>query len=354
MKEKLTLKAIADFLNAEVDGDVNTVITGIAGIKEAQEGDITFLENQKYFSLLETTKASAIIVSKDFQSWPAGSKTVLRTENPSLAFSRIIPLLYPASQQHPRGIHPTAVIAKSARIAKDVAIGAHTIVGENVTIGPGSIIYGNCYIGDTVTIGTKALIYPMVTLREKTSLGERVIIHSGTVVGSDGFGYTSVQGTQEKIPQVGVVVIEDDVEIGSNVTIDRARFDKTLIGEGTKIDNLVQIAHNVKIGKHCIIIAQAGISGSTVIEDNVIIAGQAGLVGHITVGEGATIAAQAGVTKSVATGTTVSGYPARPHDQAKRVNACVQKLPQLYQVIDELKQRIDSLEAALALKEKKQ
>lgn len=348
---KLTVRAIAEFLNAEILGDGTLVITGIAGIKEAKKGDITFLENPKYSSLVESTAASAIIVGKGLAiDGTRPGRSLVLTENPSLAFSRVISFLCPVTVPHPRGIHPTAIIARSAKIGKNAAIGAYTIIGDAAAIGENAIIYGHCFIGDAVSIGKDTLLYPAVTVRERVSIGERVIIHSGAVIGSDGFGFIPVKGKQEKIPQVGTVVLEDDVEIGSNVTVARARFDKTVIGQGTKIDNLVQIAHNVRVGKNCIVIAQAGISGSTVIEDNVIIAGQAGLVGHITVGTGATIAAQAGVTKSVPQGITVSGYPARPHDHAKRINACIQRLPELYKTIGTLEKKVQELERALQQK----
>jgi len=208
----------------------------------------------------------------------------------------------------------------------------------------GSVIYSGCYIGRNVCIGKNCLIYPHVTIRERVEIGNRVIIHSGAVIGSDGFGFAMVRGVQKKILQIGIVLIEDDVEIGANVTIDRARFDKTIIGQGTKVDNLVQIAHNVITGENCIIVAQAGISGSTVLGDGVILAGQAGLVGHIHIGDKAIIAAQAGVTKSVSPGIKVSGYPAKPHEIARRVNACVQNLPNLYKKIKALEDKIIELE----------
>lgn len=345
--EKITVQKITEFLHARLEGNSTTVITGIAGIQEAAAGDITFLENQKYTPLLATTKASAVIVAKDFEGGQKPDLAIIKTENPSLAFSRVVSLLYPDLHKHPQGIHPSAVIDRTATLEKNVAVGAHTIISKNARVGDNAVIYGNCFIGDNAIIGGDALIYPTVTIRENCSLGKRVTVHSGTVIGSDGFGYASVKGIHHKIPQVGTVVIEDDVEIGANVTIDRARFDTTIIGQGTKIDNLVQIAHNVKIGKNCLIIAQAGISGSTVVEDNVIIAGQAGIVGHITIGERSIIAAQAGVTKSVPKGITVSGYPARPHDSAKRVNACVQRLPELCATINALEKKIQALEEAI-------
>ena len=342
---KHTLGEIARLVNGELVGDPDVVVTGISGIKEAQEGDITFLANSKYLCLLSHTKASAIITAKDVDN--SVSKPVIKTDNPSLAFSKIVGLVAEDKARHPKGLHETAVISKSAKLGKNVAVGAFTIIEDNVTIEDNTVIYGGCYIGAGAKIGENCLVYPHVSIREDIQIGSRVIVHCGTVIGSDGFGFAAVEGMQEKIPQIGTVVVEDDVEIGANVTIDRARFDKTIIGKGTKIDNLVQIAHNVVVGPNCIIVAQAGISGSTVVGKNVIVAGQAGIVGHVTLGDGSIIAAQAGVTKSVAAGDKVSGYPARSHTAATRVNACVQKLPELYKKIKCLEEKIEELQEKL-------
>lgn len=338
---KLTLKEIAALVDGELSGDPAIIITGISGIKESQKGDITFLANSKYTGLMKTTKASAVITSRDIKDCP---KPQIKTDNPSLAFSKVVDAVVDRTLRHPKGIHPAAVISSAAKLGKDVGVGAGAIIEDGVCIGDNSVIYGNCYIGHNTKIGKNCLIYPNVTIRERIEIGNRVIVHSGAVIGCDGFGFAMVEGgAQEKIPQIGIVVVEDDVEIGANVTIDRARFDKTVIGRGTKIDNLVQIAHNVIIGENCIIVAQAGISGSTVLGRQVTLAGQAGLVGHIHVGDAAVVAAQAGVTKSIPPNTMVSGYPARRHDIARRVNACVQKLPGLYKRIDILEKKIEQL-----------
>ena len=341
---KFTLKEIAHLVGGEVVGDPDIIITGISGITEAKDGDITFLANSKYSALAKTTEATAIITSReDIET----TKSVIKTDDPSMAFTKVVKLAASGNIKHPQGIHPTAIIASGANIAKDAAIGAYVIIAEGVEIGQGTIIYGGCYLGERTKVGKDCLIYPHVTFREQTEVGSRVIIHSGTVIGSDGFGFAMVEGSQEKIPQIGIVSIGDDVEIGANVTIDRARFNKTLIGKGTKIDNLVQIAHNVVTGEHCIIVAQAGISGSTILGKEVILAGQAGIVGHIRIGDKAIVAAQAGVTKSVAAGAKVSGYPAKPHETALRVNACLQRLPELYKKIKELEKKVERLEGDL-------
>jgi UDP-3-O-[3-hydroxymyristoyl] glucosamine N-acyltransferase len=336
-----TLKEIARITGGEIVGDANTLITGISGIREAEAGDLTFLSNPKYAPLLDSTRASAIITSRQIDCL---AKPIIRTDNPSLAFAKVISAFSPQEASRPRGVHKTAIVAKKAKLGKGVAVGAYCVIEDGVSVGDNTVIYPGCFIGHSAKIGKNGLVYPNVTLRERVIIGDRVIIHSGTVIGSDGFGFVNVDGEHRKIPQVGIVEICDDVEIGSCVTIDRARFDKTVIGRGTKIDNLVQIAHNVVVGENSLIVSQAGISGSTVIGNNVIIAGQAGLVGHITIGDGAVLAAQAGITKSVPPNTMVSGYPARPHEKAKIINACVQNLPKLYQELKELKKKIEELE----------
>lgn len=341
------LRDIAQHLNGQVQGDKDVVITGISGIKEAQPGDITFVANVKYFPLIETTKASAIIAPKEIK---APGKNLVLVDNPSLAFAKIAAFVLGEQKHFVKGVHPTAIVASDAKIGKNVAIGAYTVVESKAVIGDDTIIYNGCFVGHETVVGTHSLIYPNVVIRERITIGERAIIHSGTVIGSDGFGFAEVEGIHHKIPQVGTVVIEDDVEIGANVAIDRARFDKTFIGQGTKIDNLVQIAHNVVIGRNCIIVSQAGISGSVEIKDGAILAGQAGIAGHLTIGEGAVVAAQAGVTKSIPAHTFVSGYPAKPHDRAKKVNAALQRLPEYIKTINELKSKIAVLEEKLKKK----
>ncbi len=339
-----TLKEIAQLIDGEVVGNENAVITGISGIREAEDGDLTFLANSRYLNLLDVTKAAAVITSREITS---ASKPIIRTDNPSLAFAKLISLLLPAEQNHPSGIHPAAVIGKNVKLGRDIALQPYVVIDDEAEIGDRTIIYCGGYLGRRAKIGNDCLVYPNVTIREKVQIGDRVIIHSGTVIGSDGFGFITVNGAHHKIPQVGTVVIEDDVEIGANVTIDRARFGKTIIGRGTKIDNLVQIAHNVVVGENSIIIAQAGISGSTTIGKNVTIAGQAGLVGHITIGDNAVLAAQAGVTKSVPPNTCVSGYPAKPHEEAKRLNAFVSRLPEIAEELKRLQEKVNQLESKL-------
>ena len=339
---QMTVADIVRLIQGELVGDGQIRITGCAGLKEAKEGDISFLANAKYEPLAKETKASVVIVPRQM-SLPG--KTVIRVDHPSFAFSSIInhlskdapPLINP-------GVHPTAIIASDVVLPKDIAIGPYVVIESKAVIGEGTKIYAHSYIGHGSKVGSQCLIYAHVTLREHVSVGNRVIIHSGAVIGSDGYGYVTVDGKHMKIPQIGTVIIEDDVEIGANVTIDRARFDKTVVGEGTKIDNLVHIAHNVIIGKHCLIVAQVGISGSTLIGNHVILAGQAGIVGHLTIGDGAVVAAQSGVSKSLKAGAQVFGSPAQPLRDAFKNNAHIQRLDHYVATIQDLKRRIEELE----------
>jgi len=335
------LKEIADLLGAEIIGDPNVTITGIAGIKEAKKGDITFISNSRYLHFINETKASAVIASQRIENL---SKPIIKTNNPSLAFAKIVSLFHPAREISNKEVHPSAILGKDVKLGKDISIGPYVVIEDGVKIGDRCIIYSGVYIGYETTIGQNCVIYSNVSIREENSIGNRVIIHNGAVIGSDGFGYNSIKGLHYKIPQVGYVVIEDDVEIGANVTIDRARLDKTIIGRGTKIDNLVHIAHNVITGENCIIVAQVGISGSTTIGNNVTLAGQSGLSGHIKIGDNVIVGGQAGVTKSVSSNAFVSGYPARPHKQATVINAHIQRLPQLNKAVSGLKARLDRIE----------
>ncbi|MEW5894287.1 MAG: UDP-3-O-(3-hydroxymyristoyl)glucosamine N-acyltransferase [Candidatus Omnitrophota bacterium] len=341
-----SLVEIAEYLGGEIVGDGGMVIRGFAGIQEAKSGDLTFLSNPKYVSLLGETQASAILVSSKEKIQT--DKTIVRVDNPSLAFSRVLSLFVEKSPETFAGIHPTAVISEAARISDNVTVGPHAVIESGVKIGEGSSIGAGVFIGFGTCIGENCLIYPNVTIRERNIIGNRVIIHSGTVIGSDGFGYVTEQGIHEKIPQIGIVEIQDDVEIGANVAVDRARFDKTFIGRGTKIDNLVQIAHNVRIGKNCIIVSQVGISGSTTIEDYVVLGGQVGVAGHLTIGAGTMVAAKSGIPSSVPPRSILFGSPAQPHMQAKRMSAALIKLPEYIHVIRKLEKKVEELERKIA------
>ena len=338
-----TLKEVANIIDGEIIGDENIIVTGICGIKEAQEGDLTFIANSRYLPLMGQTRASAIITSMDVKAAP---KAIIRTENPSLAFAKMVSLLAPNDIRRPKGIHPTAVIGDKVKIGKNVAIDPYVVLEDNVEIKDNTILYAGVYVGHHTKVGKDCIIYPYVIIRESVTIGNKVVIHGGTVIGSDGFGFSTVQGVHHRIPQIGTVIIEDDVEIGANVTIDRARFDKTIIKKGTKIDNLVQIAHNVSIGENSIIVAQSGISGSANIGKNVTIAGQSGVIGHVSIGDNVVVAAQSGVTKSIPSNTCVSGYPAKPHILAKKIHAFTQNLPSLFKKVKQLEEEIEKLKSA--------
>ena len=335
------LEDLARLVGGEIIGGRDIEITGVAGIKEAREGEITFLANPKYESYLATTRASAVIADRE-SGFP---KPIVKVSNPYLAFLKVMSLFSGDSpEQGQKGIHPTAIIAGSAKLGKNISIGAYCFIGENVKLGAGTTILPLACICDNVTIGDDCFIYPHVTVRERCEIGNRVLLHSGVVVGSDGFGYAKDGDVNRKIPQIGIVRIEDDVEIGANTAIDRATTDVTLIRRGVKIDNLVQIAHNVVVGENSILAAQVGVSGSTQIGKNVVLAGQAGLVGHIRIGDNAMVGAQGGVTKSIPADTKVSGYPAREHSLARKIYALIARLPELFKEVKELSKRVEAFE----------
>lgn len=340
-----TVKEIAEIVEGRVIGPEDVTITGASGIKEAKKGDVTFVANRKYLSLLGSTQASAVIVSRDITNSSAAA--LIQVDNPSLAFARIVLLIGPELVQFSCGIHPTAVIGKNVKLGKSVSVQPYAVIEQGVEIGSRTVIGAGVYIGHFTQIGKDCFLCPKVVIRERIKIGDRAIIHSGSVIGGDGFGFATVKGVHHKIPQIGTVEIGDDVEIGANVTIDRARFDKTYIGNGVKIDNLVQIAHNVIIGDNSIIVAQVGVSGSTVIGKNVVIAGQAGLIGHITVGDNAIIGGKAGVTKDVPANTHVSGFPAREKREDMKALAYLKKQPETLKQIRELERRLKELEERL-------
>jgi len=342
---KMKVKEIAKILEGKVIGDEEVLITGVSGIKEAKTGDLTFIANNKYRPLLKSTKASAILVPSDINN--TVSAVLIQVDNPSLAFANMLNIVGPESIVFPPGIHPTPIIGKHVSIGKNVSIQPYALIEEHVVIGDNTVIGSCVYIGHYTKIGKDSLIYPHVIIRERVTMGDRVIIHPGTVIGGDGFGFATVKGIHHKIPQIGIVEIGNDVEIGSNVTIDRARFDKTYIGNGVKIDNLAQIAHNVSIGDNTIVVAQVGISGSTVIGKNVIIAGQAGITGHISIGDNAIIGGKAGVTKNIPANTHVTGFPAREKWEDMRLQAYSRKQPELIERLKKLEEKIEKAEKKL-------
>ena len=339
-----TLEELARLVDGKVVGDPSMVITGVAGVREAARGDITFAANQRYAGRLKHSKASAAVVVPGLVV--GNGMPLIQAEKPDEAFTKIADVFAPPAVEYEPGVHPTAVIAGDVKLGKDVSIGAHVVVEAGVSIGDRTVLRPQTYVGHAVTIGEDCLIYPNVTIRERVTVGSRCIVHSGTVIGSDGFGYVRREGRHEKIPQVGTVVIEDDVEIGACVTIDRARFDRTWIRRGTKIDNLVQIAHNVVIGENSLIVSMVGIAGSVHMGKNVILAGKSSVDGHVVIGDNVLVGGLAGVTRDVPDGTRVSGFPAQPHDQQLKLAASLRRVPQLLQRIKELESKVRELEHA--------
>jgi UDP-3-O-[3-hydroxymyristoyl] glucosamine N-acyltransferase len=335
------LYELAELVGGTVDGDGQTVIRGVAGIREAEPGEITFIANPKYEEFLGVTRASAVITGRAV----AAPKPVIRIDNPYYAYLQVLNLFAAdVAVRYPRGVHESAVVDPSATLGQNVAVGPLCHVGKNARVGDNTTLVGGVFVGEATEIGTDCLIYPHVAIREGTVVGNRVILQPGVVLGADGFGYAKNGSTHHKVPQIGRVVIEDDVEVGANTCVDRATTGETRVKRGTKLDNLIQIAHNVVVGENCVIAAQAGISGSTEVGSNVVIGGQAGVGGHIVIGDRAMVGAQGGVTKDVRPSTVVSGYPAREHNVAKRLFAHTAMLPELFKRVKEMERRLRELE----------
>jgi UDP-3-O-[3-hydroxymyristoyl] glucosamine N-acyltransferase len=336
----LTARQIAQHIRGKIVGDPDTLVTGISGIKEAQTGDLTFIHNPKYVAAARDTQASVIIVGGNWKE--AIPKTLILCENPSLAFSQACELLAaPARIKFPVGISPKAHVSASAKIGKDVSIQPFAVIEDGVVIGDRTVIGAGCYVGHETRVGDDCLFHANVSIRERCIIGNRVILHNGVVIGSDGYGYATVNGAHVKIPQNGAVELRDDVEIGAGTTVDRGRFGNTVIGRGTKIDNLVQIGHNVVIGEHCLIVAQVGIAGSTEIGNHVVIAGQVGIVGHIKIGDRAVIKARSGVIGDVPADAEFLGAPAMEESKAKRIILQTLRLPELADRVKEIEKRLN-------------
>jgi UDP-3-O-[3-hydroxymyristoyl] glucosamine N-acyltransferase len=332
-----TLRQIATAVCGTVEGDGNVQITGAAAIQTASEGDISFIANHRYLKYVHSTKASALVLDLKTEC-PA--IPVLRHPNPYLAFAHIIDLLYPNVPQVAAGIAATAVVEQNVTFDETVAIGPLCHIRNGTSIGKGTQLVSSVFIGRNVAVGENCLFYPGVRIMDDCKIGSNVIIHPSAVIGSDGFGFAESEGRFKKIKQIGWVEIEDDVEIGSNTSIDRGALGPTRIGRGTKIDNLVQIAHNVEIGQNCIIVSQVGISGSTKIGNGVVLAGQVGIVGHVEIGDGVRIGAQSGVHKSIPAGKTFFGYPARDIMETKRIDAALTRLPDLLKRVKKIEQKL--------------
>ncbi len=343
----MKLRDIAERLQCRLEGDGDIEIHRVAGIEQAEPGDLTFLANPKYHARLGATRASAVILA---DAVPAGGVAAarLRTPLPYLAFDRAVDLLVPEAPPQ-RGVDPTSLVAPDVVLGPDVSIGPFVTVGAGAQIGSRTIVHSHVAIGAGARLGDDCILHSRVSVRDRVAIGHRVILHDGVVVGSDGFGFVKqADGTHLKIPQRAGVVIEDDVEIGANSTIDRPAVGETRIGAGTKIDNLVQVAHGVQIGRRVLLAAQAGIAGSSVLEDDVVLAGQVGIAGHLRIGQGVVATAQTGVPNSVEAGAVISGYPAIPNRDWLKASAIFRQLPAFRKRVADLEQRMAELEEKLA------
>lgn len=336
---KKTLAEIAALVNGTVIGDIDREVTGITNIDDAGPGDITFAV-PPHLDKAAKCAAAAVIIPDTIEEFP---KPAIRVNNPRMAFTTLLAVFTP-KPAIAVGIHPTAVLGTNVKLGTAVAIMAHTVIEDNAQIGSNTIIYPHTYIGRDVTVGEDTIIYPNVTVRESCHLGNRVIVQSGAVIGSDGFGFVTVDGRHQKVPQVGNVIIEDDVEIGANTCLDRATTGSTIVNKGTKIDNLVHLAHNVVVGENCFFVAQTGIAGSTKIGNNVTFAGQSGSNGHINIGDNCVFAARTAPINDVPANSFCAGFPARPHREWLRSEAAINRLPELVKKIRSLEQRLAQLE----------
>jgi UDP-3-O-[3-hydroxymyristoyl] glucosamine N-acyltransferase len=329
-----TIKELADFLGCTLEGDAVAIISGVASAASARAEDLIYVDSPRHLDRAAASAANCVVIAPGL-SMPG--KTLLRAANPKLAFARAAGWLLPPAAIA-KGIHPTAVIAPSARLDSGVAVGPYAVIEEDVQIGAGTEIGGFCFLGRGSRLGEGCRLHPRVTLYAGVGLANRVILHSGAVIGSDGFGYVAQDGKRIKFPQVGEVEIEDDVEIGANTTVDRGSLDRTQIGAGTKLDNLVHVAHNVSIGENTVIAAQTGVSGSSVIGKNVAIGGQVGVADHCGIEDNAVVGAQAGIPsgKIVRSGQVVWGTPARPLDKFKKQFAWFSRLPELAERVKRL------------------
>ena len=338
---KIALSELAKLVEGELEGAPEFCVEGIAPVESAGPSQATYIAALPKLKLLEGCKAGCVIVPSQAKGAALPYKgNKIYVKDPQWAFVIILrQLQLEKKPKTPWGIHPTAVVSPSAKIGKYAAVGAHCVIESDAVVGDFSIVSPQCYIGSSAQIGKNCFRYPQVCVREDCVIGDKAILHPGVVIGSDGFGYAQRNNRHEKIPQLGRVVVENDVEIGANTTIDRATLGETRIGEGTKIDNLVQIAHNVTIGKHCIIIAQTGIAGSSVIGNGVVLAGQSGIADHAKIGDGVVLAAQSGAMGTIAPKTILFGSPAQPHMEAMKQQVLIRKLPEIYEVVKKLRKK---------------
>jgi len=347
--QQLRLSMLSAAVGGQLVGQADTLITGASSLEQAGPGELTYIEGDKHLKAALASQAAAFVVARPFQELPRPQVIVL---HPKYAFARILQQFFVAPYQA-RGVAEQVSRGTAVHLGPEVSIWPFVTLGNRVRIGARVTLYPGVFIGDDSAVGDDSVLYPHVTVREGCTIGQRVIIHSGTVIGSDGFGYVVHEGRHHKIPQLGGVTIEDDVELGANVTVDRATFGRTLIKRGTKVDNLVQIAHNVTIGEDTILVAQVGIAGSTTLGHHVMVGGQAGLADHIEIGDQVLIAARSGVNRSLTSNQIVSGAPVMPHETAIKAQAVIPRLPELRQQVRDLEQRVRTLEAQAARPPKK-
>lgn len=341
----MTLGEIAEHLGCRLEGEGSVEIHGVAALEDAGPGQVTFFANARYAAALRATRAAAVIAAHAVEGVPCA---VLRAADPYLAFARAVELFADAWRPA-AGVHSQAAVDGSAEIAVDASIGPFAVVGEGARIGARTIVHAHVTIGRFARIGEDCLLHSHVSIRERVRIGDRVILQNGVVIGADGYGFARrADGSHHKIPQIGGVTIEDDVEIGANSTVDRPAVGETRISAGTKIDNLVQVAHGVRVGRHVLLAAQVGVAGSSVLEDQVTLAGQVGVAGHLTIGRGTIATAQTGIPNSVEAGSFISGYPAIPNREWLKASAVFRKLPELRKLVGELQRRVADLECAPA------
>lgn len=337
---EMTLKEISQVINGELIGDENLIISVVTNINDAEATAITFAV-EPHLEAAKNSKAGAIIVERNVADF---KQNIIKVDNPRVAFMKLLVLFAPTVTIK-KEVHPTAILGENVELGENVAIMPYVVIADNVKIGDNTVLYSHSFIGEKTVIGKDSVIYPNVTVREGAQIGNAVIIHSGAVIGSDGFGFVTQAGKHNKVPQVGNVIIEDNVEIGANVAIDRATTGSTIIKSGTKIDNLVHIAHNVVIGENGLVVAQTGIAGSTIVGSNVTFAGQCGCVGHIKIGDNTVFAARSAPINDVPANSFYAGFPAKPHKEWLRTKAGVNKVPDMLKKIKELEKRLADLES---------
>lgn len=342
-----TARQICDLVGGKLIGNTDTSFQGVAALSEARDCDVAFLGNDKYISQVLPSRSALVLVPPEFEQAPPEGRAWIVCDSPSEAFSKVVALFMPPPEVYAPGVHSSAVISPDAQVPASVHIAAGVVIEAGAVIGENTVLMANVYVGRKAVLGADCLIYPNVTIRERCLLGNRVILHAGVVIGSDGFGYKSTPEGHEKIPQVGIVQIDDDVEIGANSCVDRARFGRTWVKRGSKLDNLVQVGHNCEIGENAMIVAQVGIAGSCKLGKGVILAGQAGISGHLDLGDGSIVMGQAGVSKNLEPGAIVIGSPAmdrrefaRQQLQIGRISKINEQLKALQKELEELKNNI--------------